>query len=1065
MLIRASAWWVGPILSLCGSWTHAAELLADINPNPAPGSSTPRCLVTVGQLILFCAEDVRHGLELWVTDGTSSGTRLLKDIYPGPQSSQPQAFVEVGSRVFFVADDGTNGWELWVTDGTPAGTRIVVNMTPGGQEELNRWLLPYLAWNDELIFRYHRQPVIPAQLWRTNGTAQGTLQLTDLPADSDGPSEVSLFGGLIYFSMETDQGGSEVWATDGAAGGARRQAILPPGSGRITHFQPAGSALYFVTSRLDSVEIWVIDSPGGEPREVTGLVQGESHGHLRFHVFKDRFVVTRPSGTYAVTQGVAQRLGPAANSIVPAADRLYLLAEVGGRLEVHVSDGTVAGTQYLGSTTQLGLRIGSFLPTAVAGDRLLFIDNDELWMSDGTADGTQQFAFPDDEIELMATQLVSGEGVAYIRAISDSGPAAAYSIWRSDGTHGGTQLIHDDLRFTTNFLFMEYAAGTLFVAPHDPVVGTELFVSDGNGTLTLLADVNEEIVTENAWPGEHWPSEGIVLGPHYYFLANAGPDLDVMLWRTDGGTPEPLPFVPISGGLAKFGDRLIFEGHTEAAGGEPWVSDGTPAGTYALGDFSLGPDDGFATCAGPPVVAGRALFNVRAGDTNLRLYVSDGTPEGTEQFLPWDVPIPHFWLCDFGLVGDELVFRVGEDTLWKTDGTPAGTGPMFTSQIDHWGPHRFTESNGLLYFIARGATDPSTQQLWKTDGTSAGTVQVTDLSLAPALGIGSITPLGSVTVFVAGCAGGNRCVYRTDGSPAGTALVTAPGFGAIPHVESAGAFRPLPIVGGRAYMRGNIPGVFGSLGIYSTDGNTIRRDLLMPVDLHFTPFQAVGNRVFGVVPTASGTLSVGITDGTETGTGMLVLFSRGAGLRRSSNVNHSGLPRDFVVVGDSVLFAADDGAHGMEFWVIRAGHPSANADVASIPYNSSAIINVLANDGDIDGRIDPGSVQVVTPPAFGTVSVNATSGAVTYSPATNFAGADEFRYLVRDNDGKTSNVATVSVHVAQPTAAAPPAPPALPPPPPNSGGTGSNGGGGSGGTLLLLLLLSCIPRMSRSALQ
>ena len=142
----------GALLAFCGATAQAGELLADLNGDPVPGSSNPQCLMPVGQLILFCADDGIHGLELWTTDGTPGGTRMLKDIFPGPGSSQPQHFVAVGSRVFFVADDGTNGWEIWVTDGTPAGTHIVP-MDPAARRlrDHNGWLVQAAAARSRVV--------------------------------------------------------------------------------------------------------------------------------------------------------------------------------------------------------------------------------------------------------------------------------------------------------------------------------------------------------------------------------------------------------------------------------------------------------------------------------------------------------------------------------------------------------------------------------------------------------------------------------------------------------------------------------------------------------------------------------------------------------------------------------------------------------------------------------------------------------------------------------------------------------------------------------------------------
>jgi ELWxxDGT repeat protein len=63
--------------------------------------------------LYFYASDGTHGFEPWRTNGTTAGTRLVKDIYPGPTSSWPEQFTALSpSRVVFEATDPTHGGEL-----------------------------------------------------------------------------------------------------------------------------------------------------------------------------------------------------------------------------------------------------------------------------------------------------------------------------------------------------------------------------------------------------------------------------------------------------------------------------------------------------------------------------------------------------------------------------------------------------------------------------------------------------------------------------------------------------------------------------------------------------------------------------------------------------------------------------------------------------------------------------------------------------------------------------------------------------------------------------------------
>src|SRR5688500_10125110 len=94
----------------------------------------PGTLIPVGNRLFFLGEDSTHGRELWVSDGTPIGTRMVKDILPGAGTSSIHGLTPFGNRVAFAADDGAHGRELWISDGTSAGTFLVKDILGGNQE-------------------------------------------------------------------------------------------------------------------------------------------------------------------------------------------------------------------------------------------------------------------------------------------------------------------------------------------------------------------------------------------------------------------------------------------------------------------------------------------------------------------------------------------------------------------------------------------------------------------------------------------------------------------------------------------------------------------------------------------------------------------------------------------------------------------------------------------------------------------------------------------------------------------------------------------------------------------
>jgi hypothetical protein len=96
--------------------------------------------------------------------------------------------------------------------------------------------------------------------------------------------------------------------------------------------------------------------------------------------------------------------------------------------------------------------------------------------------------------------------------------------------------------------------------------------------------------------------------------------------------------------------------------------------------------------------------------------------------------------------------------------------------------------------------------------------------------------------------------------------------------------------------------------------------------------------------------------------------------------------------------------------------PVANNDSATLAVGATTQINVLSNDTDSTGAIDPKTVTIVTQPISGTASVNATTGVITYTHNGGAARTDSLTYTVKDDKGLTSNVATVSIAItATPT--------------------------------------------------
>jgi hypothetical protein len=145
--------------------------------------------------------------------------------------------------------------------------------------------------------------------------------------------------------------------------------------------------------------------------------------------------------------------------------------------------------------------------------------------------------------------------------------------------------------------------------------------------------------------------------------------------------------------------------------------------------------------------------------------------------------------------------------------------------------------------------------------------------------------------------------------------------------------------------------------------------------------------------------------------------------QNDGTVDATGAPgtHTFPSAGDytvELTVTDDDGATDSttQTVTVRAANtaPTASDDTATVDAGQSVTVDVLSNDGDSDGSLDPSSVQVTSGPSSGSTAVDPSTGEVTYTHDGSDGTSDSFTYSVADDDGATSNEATVSVTIDQP---------------------------------------------------
>jgi ELWxxDGT repeat protein len=220
----------------------------------------------------FNAHQAATGYELWVTDGSSAGTTLVKDILPGPGGSYagyPYNLTMFNSKLYFGANDSVNGYQLWASDGTEAGTALVKVLS--SYTPFNSLPNDFLIYNDQLLFIASTDSVNQYQLFTSDGTGAGTHVIAPAISPNPNPLGNDLFqsltpklvaaNGAVYMDADFNSIGDELWIYGFPTG------ITPiSGDGGITAYpNPFSKAV--TVSGLDAAQhytIQVLDLTGRE---------------------------------------------------------------------------------------------------------------------------------------------------------------------------------------------------------------------------------------------------------------------------------------------------------------------------------------------------------------------------------------------------------------------------------------------------------------------------------------------------------------------------------------------------------------------------------------------------------------------------------------------------------------------------------------------------------------------------------------------------------------------------------------------------------------------------------
>lgn len=394
---------------------------------------------------------------------------------------------------------------------------------------------------------------------------------------------------------------------------------------------------------------------------------------------------------------------------------LFFYQGVGSPTKLCVTDGTDAGTKYL---ADIGAgNISAILPAQdfvyIITRRIVsfppLIIEDQLWKSDGTAAGT-----------------------SLLYTFAQTGSAGNISWW-SDKDSKRNYSIHNN---------------TMYFTAWDAATGYELWKTDGTAAGTAM------VIDLKAGTGNSNPMAFCKLGNEIFFTATAV-GLERKLWKTDGtagGTiqiavAEPFYILDFAVGIVN--NKMIFYAHNTIDGYEPYVSDGTAAGTFMLKDINAGAGNSWLSQSQNAHLkfnSQHCYFIANNGTANA-LWRTDGTATGTIQLTTnaqnaasyvsggsyTEIDSTGLWMIEYNTSGSG-----NNEKLYRSDGTVAGT-YLVAQNLSY--AQNVKLYKGALWMASRNTGSTANTEPWRSGGNAATTNKA--FEIAPGLAPVVNTPYSS----------------------------------------------------------------------------------------------------------------------------------------------------------------------------------------------------------------------------------------------------------------------------------------------------------------------------------
>ena len=413
--------------------------------------------------------------------------------------------VVMNGEMFFVGYDAVHGDQLWESDGTAAGT---VRLSDGN--DVNGGINPQdLTVVGSTLYFAANDLTHGGQLWKSDGTAAGTTYVTD---SNDGvadfgiyPSQLINANGTLYFTGLDLNDGTQLFTSDGTASGTAMVKDIPGAAGYAGSYPAdltaAGGLLFFSASdAAHGDQLW------------------ESNGTA--------------SGTTLLTSGNAANGGTSPQFLAAVGGTVYFSGyDPTNGFQLWDSNGTASGTQRLTSGGATGLGLNPQFVTA-AGSTLYFSGTDgthgmQLWSFTGTSPGSAtMLTSANSKGGGLAPADLTAVGSTIYFAGTDSKHGT--QLWSSIGTTAGTAMVADingtSTADVTNLIDMD---GTLYLAAYTAQNGFQVWQSNGTSSGTVM-DTDLNTGSSNI------PTNFVPMSTTMCFTA---PGATMWLWQSSKITP------------------------------------------------------------------------------------------------------------------------------------------------------------------------------------------------------------------------------------------------------------------------------------------------------------------------------------------------------------------------------------------------------------------------------------------------------------------------------------------------------------------------------------------------